>query len=229
MSDIRRLMGMLQFGDSMLPVGAFSFSNGLESAIAQEFVHDLETLRAFVLTAAQQAAASDGIGVLAAHRAALGGDLDRIVVVDQTIFNRKLNEEMRTMSTRMGRKLAEMSGQVQPAPLMVEWLGRIKSASTPGTYPVGQALVFAGLNLSEQEAFAVHQYGVASMMLGAALRLMKVSYLDAQAILFEINTAAEAAYARAAEASLDDMATFAPVSDILAAVHVGAHVRMFMN
>jgi len=36
-------------------------------------------------------------------------------------------------------------------------------------------------------------------------------------------------YAIAAGASLDDMAGFAPLAEILAAVHVKAHVRLFMN
>jgi urease accessory protein len=31
------------------------------------------------------------------------------------------------------------------------------------------------------------------------------------------------------EASLADMASFTPMADILAAVHVRSHVRMFMN
>lgn len=229
MSDIRRLMGMLQFGDSMLPVGAFSFSNGLESAVAEQVVYDLETLRQFVGTALEQAATSDGIGVLVAHRAALAGDLPGVLEVDRAIFNRKLNEEMRTMTVRMGRKLAEMYQEVSPGDLMSQWLRQIVDRQTPGTYPVAQALAFAGLGLSESEAFAVHQYGLASMMLGASLRLMKVSYLDVQALLFDVNRAADEAYARVSASRLDDMAAFAPVTDILAAVHVGAHVRMFMN
>jgi urease accessory protein len=36
-------------------------------------------------------------------------------------------------------------------------------------------------------------------------------------------------YATAAAATLDDMAGFAPMAEILAAVHVKAHVRLFMN
>jgi urease accessory protein len=110
-----------------------------------------------------------------------------------------------------------------------DWLEAIKRGETPGTYPVAQALVFSALGLAEQDTFAVHQYGVASMMLGAALRLMKVSYLDTQAVLFEINQSAAAAYEKVALADLDDMSTFAPVMDILAAVHVKSRIRMFMN
>jgi urease accessory protein len=226
---IPELMRILQFGDSMLPVGAFSFSNGLEVAVQTGMVHDLDTLRQFVHTATEQAATGDGIAVLAAHRGARTGAFAQIVEADRAVYHRKLNEEMRTMTVRMGRKLAELAVHVLSAPGVNDWLAAIKVGNTPGTYPVAQALVFTALGLAEQDAFAVHQYGVASMMLGAALRLLKVNYLDVQAMLFEINSAAASAYERVRGAALQDMATFAPVMDVLAAVHVKSTVRMFMN
>ena len=40
---------------------------------------------------------------------------------------------------------------------------------------------------------------------------------------------AEASYASVSKSSLDDMTAFAPVMDVLAAMHVQADVRMFMN
>jgi urease accessory protein len=226
---ISELMRLLQFGDSMLPVGAFSFSNGLESAVQTGLVHDLDTLRQFVQTAVEQSATGDGIAVLAAHRGAQAGDFTRIVEADRAVLQRKLNEEMRTMTVRMGRKLAEMTVHVAAAPMVSDWLAAIKQGETPGTFPIGQALVFASLGLAEQDAFAVHLYGIASMMLGAALRLMKVNYLDTQAILFEVNSATESAYEQIRDATLEDMSAFAPVMDVLAAVHVKSTVRMFMN
>jgi urease accessory protein len=189
----------------------------------------VDTLRQFVQTATEQAATGDGVAVLAAHRAARSGEFTRIIEADRAVFQRKLNEEMRTMTVRMGRKLAELTVHVLAAPWVSDWLTAIKRGETPGTYPIGQSLVFAALDLGEQDAFAVHQYGVASMMLGAALRLMKINYLDAQAILFEVNAAAEPAYGRVREAALEDMFAFAPVLDVLAAVHVKSTLRMFMN
>jgi len=226
---ISELLRVLQFGDSVLPVGAFSFSGGLESAVQLEIVHDLDTLRQFVHTAAEQAASADGIALLHAHRAALQSDLKRICLVDRSALNRKLNEETRTMTIRMGRKLAELAEHVLPSDVVAHWLAAIRAGDTPGTYPVGQALVFAAMELSEQDAFAAHQYGVTSMMIGAALRLMKLNYLDAQAILFGVNAAAQQAYEAVATAELDDMQTFAPLADIAAAAHLKAEVRMFMN
>ncbi|BFU96059.1 MAG: Urease accessory protein UreF [Nitrospira sp.] len=226
---ITELMRVLQFGDSVVPVGAFSFSNGLESAIHLHFVHDLETLRQFVMTATHQSASADAIALLAAHRAACAHNLPDALRADTALFNRKINEEMRTMSVRMGKKLAEMAIHLIQTPLLTNWLRHIERKETPGTYPVCLGLLFAELSLPEHDAFAAHQYGAASMILSASLRLMKIHHLDAQSILFEVNTTTEAAYTRVSGATLDDMATFSPSLDIMAAAHVKAHVRMFMN
>lgn len=223
------LMRVLQFGDSVLPVGAFSFSNGLESAIQQRIVHDVASLREFVLTSAEQAATCDGIALLVAHRAALADDLPGVFAADRAVCNRKLNEEMRTMTIRMGRKLGEMALRMGPTELIEPWLAGIRTGETPGSYPIGQALVFAAQGLREQEAFAVHHYGVASMMVGAALRLMKLHYLDGQSVLFDVNAAVTALYDRVQHRRLEEMSSFAPMLDILAASHVTSHIRMFMN
>src|SRR5262245_28940188 len=94
---LSRLMSALQFGDSLLPTGSFSFSNGLESAVQQHIVHDLGTLAEFALTAAQRSATTDGIALLAAHRGAGVSDLGRVKDADHAAFIRKLNEEARTM------------------------------------------------------------------------------------------------------------------------------------
>ena len=58
---------------------------------------------------------------------------------------------------------------------------------------------------------------------------MRVSHMDTQPMLYALNAGLDSAYATAAAASLDDMAGFAPLAEILAAVHVRAHVRLFMN
>lgn len=58
---------------------------------------------------------------------------------------------------------------------------------------------------------------------------MRISHVDTQSLLFQLNADVDTPYTTAAAAALDDMAGFAPMADILAAVHVKAHVRLFMN
>ena len=136
-SKITELMRVLQFGDSVLPVGAFSFSNGLESSIQHHLVHDTETLRQFVMTAIRQSASADAIALLSAHRAACAHDMAGVLRADTALFNRKLNEEMRTMTVRMGKKLGELSNRLIHTPLLTDWLEHVEHKETPGTYPVG--------------------------------------------------------------------------------------------
>ena len=223
------LARMLQFGDSVFPIGGFAFSGGLESAIQKGVVKDAATLLAFTRTAVEQAGRGDGIGLVCAHRAASARDIDAVVRIDELIHARKLSSETRTMSVRMGRKFTELGAHVTDSPALRDWRERVIAGTTPGCYPVALAVNFAAQGLSARDAFVVHQYGVASTILGAALRLMRISHMDTQPMLYALNADADSAYATAAAASLDDMAGFAPLAEILAAVHVKAHVRLFMN
>ena len=224
-----RLARMLQFGDSMFPIGGFAFSGGLESAIQKGVVTDAETLHAYARTAVEQAAMGDGIALVWAHRAAVADDVAELARIDELVYARKLSSETRTMSVRMGKKFAEMGAQVIGAPLLKAWRERIDAGASPGCYPVALAVNLAVQGLPAREAFVVHRYGVAAMILSAALRLMKISHVDTQRILYRLNAGADAAYETAAAARLSDMAGFAPLTEILAAAHVKAHVRLFMS
>jgi urease accessory protein len=224
-----RLARLLQFGDSMFPIGGFAFSGGLESAVQKRVVTDAATLEAYARTAAEQAATGDGIAVVWAHRAATAGDVDGLVRIDQRVYGRKLSSETRTMSVRMGKKFAELGAEVTGTPLLQAWRERIESGATPGCYPVALAVNFAVQGLPVRDAFVVHQYGVAAMILSAALRLMRISHVETQRMLYRLNADSDAAYEVAARAQLGDMAGFAPLAEILAAAHVKAHVRLFMN
>ena len=224
-----RLARMLQFGDSMFPIGGFAFSGGLESAIQKGVVTDAETLHAYARTAVEQAAMGDGIALVWAHRAAVADDVAELARIDELVYARKLSSETRSMSVRMGKKFAEMGAQVIGAPLLKAWRERIDAGASPGCYPVALAVNLAVQGLPAREAFVVHRYGVAAMILSAALRLMKISHVDTQRILYRLNAGADAAYETAAAARLSDMAGFAPLTEILAAAHVKAHVRLFMS
>jgi urease accessory protein len=227
--SVARLMRALQFGDSLLPIGSFSFSNALEPAVQAGVVADASSLSEFVLTATRRSATSDGIALLDAHRGAAEQDMDRVVRADRAVFERKLSEEARTMTVRMGKKLAEVSTAAAELPLVSKWLSQVREGAVPGTYPAGLGAAFAELGSPEEDAFAVHQYGVAMTTLSAALRLMKIDHRRVQAILYAVNAAVSEDYADVRRASLSEMASFAPVADVLASMHVQSHVRLFMN
>lgn len=98
-----QLIRILQFADSVLPVGAFAFSCGVESAIQAGIVRDADTLQSFTRSALQQAAGCDARAVAAACRSVRSGEHEAVIEYDWALFNRKLNEEGRTMVVRMGK------------------------------------------------------------------------------------------------------------------------------
>ena len=229
MDGVSATVRLLQFGDSVFPVGSFTFSKGLEMAVQTGVVRDRATLREYVRTVTRQAATGDGIAVLAGHRAAMAGDLDGIRRADEAVLLRKLTDETRTMTIRMGRKLAEAASRIVGDSVLDKRFRASMDDPVPVTYPAALGALFAALELSEQDAFAVHQYGTAMVVLSAALRLMRVDHLAAQEILFAVNATVADDYRDVATARLADMRAFAPVVDVLAAAHRHAHVRMFMN
>jgi urease accessory protein len=58
---------------------------------------------------------------------------------------------------------------------------------------------------------------------------MRISHLETQRILYDLNARVDADYQIAAKARLSDMSGYAPFTDILAAIHTKAHVRLFMS
>ncbi|MDE6464412.1 MAG: urease accessory protein UreF [Muribaculaceae bacterium] len=227
---LTRIMHLLQMTDSTFPVGTFSFSNGLETASHSGIVHDAETLRQYTRSVALQAAMTDGVAALAAHRAALSGDMDAVRLADSHLMLLKMNDEARMMLQRMGKKLAELAVKLFPDDeLMARWLHDINEGTTPGCYPIAQGLAFAKCGLGEEELFASHQYGVVNMVLGAALRCVRVSHYDTQLILQELSAEVPELYAEAREMKFEDMNAFVPEMDIFASLHEKGNMRMFMN
>lgn len=225
-----KIMHLLQMTDSTFPVGTFSFSNGLETASHLGIVHNAETLESYTRSVARQGAYSDGVAALLAYRAAKAGDLAAIEEIDHRLMLFKMNDEARMMLQRMGKKLAELAVKLLPDDKTIAaWLNDIREEKTPGTYPVAQGLAFAAYDLSEEDLFASHQYGVINMVLSAALRCVRVSHYDTQLILQKLSSEVDDLYAAASKMTFDDMNSFVPEMDIFASLHEKGNMRMFMN
>lgn len=228
-SNFAAISRLLQFTDSTFPVGTFSFSNGLETAGFENMVRDAETLKEFVWSQSLQAAYSDGVAAIHAHRAFLAGDYDRIAEADRMLMLFKMNDEARLMLKRMGKKFAELAKKLFDNPLIDRWLEEIKADKTPGSFPIAQGIAYAAAGVSEADLFVAHQYGVVNMVLSAALRCVKVSHYDTQKILFDLSDRVEGLYKEASRMELKDMNAFFPELDILASLHEKGAMRMFMN
>lgn len=223
------IMRLLAFTDSAFPVGTFSFSNTLETAVEEGIVHDAPTLEAFVRDIARQSAYTDGIVALHSMRGYVRGDYASMLEADRSALLCKMNDESRLMTRRMGKKLAELAVRIFPDALLERWLRDIAADIAPGSYPVAQGMAFGACGLSETELFCSQQYGAINMVLGAALRCVRVSHYDTQRILYRLSEESPRIYRSIVSADLSDICSFVPQVDILASLHEQGLKRMFMS
>ena len=159
-AGILSLARLMQFGDSMLPTGAFAFSGALEAAVQKGAVHDVPTLQQYVVSALRQSSTGDAVGLdralrrLCADPVSMGAPvsdaaLSRLRTIDLALYRRKLPEEFRDMMTRTGRKLAELAAGMTLSPLADRWMRQLRMGSSPGCYPVSLAVLFAASAFSQ--------------------------------------------------------------------------------
>ena len=103
---------------------------------------------------------------------------------------------------------------------------------------LSRMMQFVAMGLSTQEklgtgtldeVLTVHQYGVAMTILNASMRIMRISHIDMQRVLYSLTRDFDAMCRTAMRTPLEQMSNYAPMTDILAASHVKAHVRLFMG
>ena len=219
----------MQFADSALPVGGFSFSNTLESAIDTGVVASSLALEEFVGSLVSQASTTDGVAALNAHRATMAEDYQRILLCDKRLYTRKANTELRVMSQRMGRKMAELAAEITDHRLLIRLAEDIITSRTAGTYAVVQGVTFATCGIGERELFSAICYGTATMTLNAAVRCMRITHRQTQKILFSLAEQVERLYDEVVELDINQMHSFSPQVDILSSVHEKGSRRLFMN
>lgn len=226
------LFRLAQIADSAFPIGGFSFSCGLESAVAEGLVRDSITLGDYTRAVVRAAGECDCVAMLHAYRAASEGYFKQLIISDHRLLAFKTSAEARRMTLKMGRRLTELllaTSTTPAAPVVGLWQQWVRNGKAHGTHPIGLAVAAVEWGLSEEELFVGYLYGVASSVLGSALRLMRITHIETQQIMLRLATLAEELYALNRYHTLEDMRSFAPMLDIVASLHEKGVSRMFMN
>ena len=228
-STLLSLFRLAWIADSAFPVGAFSFSLGLEGAVEGGIVKDIATLEEYTIGALYGAAECDGIALLESYRALSNGNHHRIVDSDHRLLAFKSGEEAREMTLRMGRRLTDLLHSICPTTLTEEFHRWVREGVTVGCYPTAQAVAAFSLGVGERSLYAAHLYGVANTILSAALRLMRLSHYDSQRIIYRIAPLCEVLYDHYGELTIDDITSFVPMMELATSLHERGSGRLFMN
>lgn len=234
------VMRLLQLSDSALPIGTFSFSNTLESAVEWGVVGDRESLQEYCTELLRVVALTDGVAALHALKACNRARYDDILRADKLLFCSKASDEARLMTQRMGRKLAELgvalvtsenspTEEYKASATILRWHDDIRSGKAAGCCAVSQGIIASTFGIGEEALFASLCYSAAMMILSAALRSMRVTHIVTQQIIGEICHLAEPLLAEARGLNVEDMQSFALEYDIMASLHEKGDKRLFMN
>ena len=154
------------------------------------------------MTATHQSASADAIALLV-RTGRREQDMTGVLRADTASLQPQDERRDADHDRADGKKLGEMSNHLVQSPLLRTGWGHIERKETPGTYPVGLGLFLLDSACPNTMPFAVYQYGTASMILSASLRLMKY-ITSTQTILFEVIASTEAEYERVSRATLDE-------------------------
>ena len=229
-TTIEQQILLAQLCDSAFPIGAFAFSNGLESAIEYEIIKSSHNLKLYTRTIVEQALNSDIIAAIHSHRALCSNNYEQLFEADTKSYINKISAESRSMTTKMGKRCAEMANLLFPdSKNAYQWLNDIEKNCCYGCYNISAATLYHSAGMDEKTLLAGLEYGVINTTLNAALRVFRISHKETQKLLLELSSYATKDYQNIKDLELDDMQSFTPECDIIASLHEYGTKRMFAN
>lgn len=213
------LLRLIWLASPALPVGGFSYSEGLEAAVEGGLVHDEASAGDWVLGHLQLVLAQADLPVVAQAVAAFrAGDGARLDALDAWVRRTRETSELRLQSEQMGRSLGDWSRALGDS------AGRVDR-----TYPVAFAAVAAGIEAPVHDVVLAFAFGWAENMAQAAVKAVPLGQGAGQRMLQRLAAAIPAAAAHAIALPDDERQAFAPMLAILSARHETQYSRLFRS
>ena len=226
------LMQLLWLASPALPVGGFSYSEGLEGAIEHGLVSSESDVIHWLADQLHLSLARSELPVLAQALLAWQTDhLERISELNQWILQTRESSELRAQTEQMGRSLTDVLRQQNKlTPVQTQYLAEL--AKTPIkalSYPVAFALAASRSGATAHNCLVCYAFGWAENLMQAAIKSMPIGQTAGQRILAalmqEIPLAANAALLVEHPAQQ----AFSPGLAILSSRHEVQYSRLFRS
>jgi urease accessory protein len=209
------------------PVGAFSYSGGLEWAIEAGDIGDAATLaRWLAVVLGDGGGYCDAVFLVHAHRAAAAMDEAALAAVAELAAALAPSRERFLETTAQGRAFFETTraawGCVALDRLALAWDG-------PLAYPVAVGVAGAGHDIAVEPVLAAFLQAIASNLVSAGLRLIPLGQTDGQRVLAGLEPLIAACAQRALACPLADVGGAAFRADIASMRHETQYTRLFRS
>ena len=215
--DLLRLMTWLS---PAFPVGAFSYSGGLEQVVADGAVRDAGTLQDWLESLlAHGNLWNDAVLFAAAHRAA--GDSGRLAEVVE-LAEALAGSAERHRETMLQGEAFLAAAASWPHPVL-------KGLGGAAAYPVAVGAVAAAHGVAAEAGLAAYLHAVASNLVSVAIRCGVIGQRHGVAVLAALEARIAALAAAAAGSTLDDLGSAAMRAEIASLRHETLPTRLFRS
>jgi urease accessory protein len=223
----KQLYRLMTWLSPSYPVGAFSYSGGLEWAVESGDIGDAETLHNWLgVVIANGGGFCDGVFFAHAHRAACSSDDEALVAVAELAAALSPSRERHLETSAQGRAFIEVTRAAWPSDaldrLLAIWTG-------PYAYPVAVATSAAGHGIGLSAALVAYLHAVAANWVFAGVRLIPLGQTDGQRMLARLEPVIGATVARAIATLLDDIGAMAFRADLASLHHETQYTRLFRS
>ena len=225
--DDAALFRLMTWLSPAYPVGAFSYSSGIEWAVEAGDITDASTLQAWLAAMVTEGCGwSDGVLFSAAHRALADADDGALVETAELATALAANGERYRETTTLGRAFIEVTQAAWPCAA----LNRLQALWTgPVAYPVAVAAACAGHATALRPALNAFVAALVANWVSAGLRLIPLGHTDGQRVLNALLPIVAATAQKAAVARLEDAGSAAFRADIAGAKHETQYTRLFRS
>ena len=220
------LLQLIWLASPALPVGGFSYSEGLEAAVDAGIVTDEASAAGWLAAQLHLAQSRSDMGVAAeAITCWRRDDTTRLRELNNWIVQTRETAELRQQSEQMGRS-------------MLEWLrnhdgiaqARIDAcAALQPTYPISYALALSATDASARDGLMAFAFGWAENMVQSAIKSVPLGQSAGQRILARLAREIPAAVDHALALPPDERQAFAPMLAILSSRHETQYSRLFRS
>jgi len=223
-SALYRLMAWLS---PSYPVGAFSYSSGIEWAVEAGDIKDAESLRRWLTAVIGQGCGfCDAVFFAHAHGAAVDADQKRMREVAELAAAFTPSKERHLETTAQGHAFVGTTQTAWPTATL-DQLRKVWDG--PIAYPVAVATAAAGHGIVVEPALHALLHAVAANLISAAVRLIPLGQSDGQRTLAALEPIVAATAERALKASLDDLGSATFRADIASMRHETQYTRLFRS
>ncbi|WP_456316112.1 urease accessory protein UreF [Roseomonas gilardii] len=209
------------------PVGAYTYSHGLEAAVEEGAVRDRQGLAGYIAAALTRGAgAVDGPLLAAAWRAARDGDEGGLDEVAELSSAWRGTAETALESTAQGNAFASVTAAAWPDPRFAAFVARHPRRMT---HPVAFGAAAAWNGVALRPALFAWLSGFAANLVSAGVRLVPLGQTDGQIATATLLPVVEAATDAALAADPEEIGTAAPVLDLFSMRHETQYTRLFRS